>query len=80
MLLPLHRYTIKGFLWNQGESNVGQHEEYPKRQRDMVQHWRELWGLGELPFYFVELPAGITALPMPTMRPFSARDSTVRQP
>lgn len=56
MLLPLHRYTIKGFLWNQGESNVGQHEEYPKRQRDMVQHWRELWGLGELPFYFVELP------------------------
>lgn len=57
MLLPVSRYTVKGFLWNQGESNVGQHEELPKRQRDMVRHWRELWGLGELPFYFVELPA-----------------------
>jgi len=57
MLLPVSRYTVRGFLWNQGESNVGQHEEYPKRQRDMVEHWRELWGLGELPFYFVELPA-----------------------
>ncbi len=56
MLLPVSRYTVSGFLWNQGESNVGKHEELPKRQRDMVQHWRKLWGLGELPFYFVELP------------------------
>lgn len=56
MLLPVSRYTVKGFLWNQGESNVGAHDEYAKRQRDMVQHWRDLWGLGELPFYFVEIP------------------------
>lgn len=56
MLLPVSRYTVKGFLWNQGESNVGKHEELPKRQKAMVEHWRELWGLGELPFYFVELP------------------------
>ncbi len=56
MLLPVSRYTIKGFLWNQGESNVGKHEDLPRRQRDMVAHWRELWGQGELPFYFVEIP------------------------
>ncbi len=56
MLHPVIGYTIKGFLWNQGESNVGRHKEYPFHQRDMVKIWRDEWGLGELPFYFVELP------------------------
>ena len=56
MLKPVLGYTVKGFLWNQGESNVGRHKEYPQHQKDMVQIWRDEWGLGELPFYFVELP------------------------
>lgn len=56
MLKPVQPYTVKGFLWNQGESNVGRHKEYPQHQKDMVDIWREEWGLGELPFYFVELP------------------------
>lgn len=56
MLKPVEGYTIKGFLWNQGESNVGRHKEYPQHQKDMVEIWRQGWGLGELPFYFVELP------------------------
>lgn len=56
MLLPVSRYTVAGFLWNQGESNVGEHAVLPERQAAMVEHWRRLWGLGELPFYFVELP------------------------
>lgn len=56
MLKPVLGYTVKGFLWNQGESNVGRHDEYPQHQKDMVEIWRDEWGLGELPFYFVELP------------------------
>lgn len=56
MLHPVIGYTVKGFLWNQGESNVGRHNEYPEHQRDMVEIWREKWGRGDLPFYFVELP------------------------
>lgn len=56
MLHPLIGYTIKGFLWNQGESNVGRESTYPYHQKDMVTDWREKWGLGELPFYFVEIP------------------------
>lgn len=56
MLHPLIGYTIKGFLWNQGESNCGRHDTYPYHQKDMVTDWREKWGLGELPFYFVEMP------------------------
>lgn len=45
MLRPLIGYTIKGFLWNQGESNVGEHDTYPLHLSDMVSHWRQEWGL-----------------------------------
>lgn len=54
MLYPLHRYTMRGFLWYQGCSNVGAHATYAARQAAMVAHWRGLWG-AELPFYFVEI-------------------------
>ena len=53
---PVAGYTAKGFLWNQGESNVGRHEDYPYRQNDMVELWRKMWGNPDMPFYFVELP------------------------
>lgn len=55
MLHPLQNYTIKGIIWYQGESNVGRHDTYAHRLADMVQLWRKEWGLGELPFYFVEI-------------------------
>ena len=57
MLHPIVGYTVKGFLWNQGEANVGSHHNYPQRLADMVEIWRDEWGQGELPFYFVEIPA-----------------------
>ncbi len=57
MLHPLVGYTVKGFLWNQGEANVGRHISYPSRLADMVKIWRDEWRQGELPFYFVEIPA-----------------------
>lgn len=56
MLHPLIGYTVKGFLWNQGESNVGLHNEYPSHQKDLVELWRNEWGNPDLPFYFVEMP------------------------
>lgn len=55
MVRPLCNYTIRGFLWYQGCSNVGAHATYADRQAAMVAHWRELWGGEELPFYFVEI-------------------------
>lgn len=55
-LYPVAGYTAKGFLWNQGESNVGRHADYPSRQNDMVELWRSIWGNPDMPFYFVELP------------------------
>lgn len=55
MLKPLTNFTIKGFIWYQGESNVGKEKDYPARVADMVALWRKDWGLGDLPFYFAEL-------------------------
>ena len=54
MLKTASKYTVRGFLWYQGESNVG-HPDYAKRLATMVEHWRGLWGQGELPFYLVEI-------------------------
>ena len=55
MVWPLRNYTVSGFLWYQGETNVGRHSTYASRMQTLVTHWRGLWGQGELPFYLVEL-------------------------
>ncbi len=56
MLMPIAGYTARGFLWNQGESNVGRHETYADRLSTMVGEWRRLWGSDTMPFYSVQLP------------------------
>ncbi len=55
LLKPSSPYTIKGFIWYQGCSNVGKAATYAERLATMVQHWRSLWGNDELPFYYVEI-------------------------
>ncbi len=56
MLAPIMGYGIKGFVWYQGESNVGRHDEYRALQSAMITDWRKKWGWGDLPFLFVQLP------------------------
>lgn len=56
MIAPLTDYTIKGFVWYQGESNTGNPQEYAKLQPTMITDWRNKWNEGELPFLFVQLP------------------------
>lgn len=55
MLHPLVNYTIKGFIFYQGCSNVGQDKEYAQRLSNMVHLWRSLWKQGDIPFYFTEI-------------------------
>lgn len=57
MLNPVMGYTIKGFIWYQGCSNVGKHDQFCDRMTTLVNHWRECWEDSEakLPFYMVEL-------------------------
>ena len=57
MLNPVKGYTVKGFIWYQGCSNVGKHDQFVERMNNMVLHWREEWddADAELPFYMVEI-------------------------
>ncbi|MBQ8098688.1 MAG: sialate O-acetylesterase [Bacteroidaceae bacterium] len=52
---PIKGYTLKGFLWYQGEANRDNADKYASRLGDMVRTWRQLWGQGDLPFYEVEI-------------------------
>lgn len=52
---PLRHYAIKGVIWYQGESNVAWSEAYRLQFPEMISAWRSLWGLGDFPFYFVQL-------------------------
>ena len=56
MIYPLKNYTLKGFLWYQGEANVwGWDGTYYQKQKDLIECWRKDWNIGELPFYMVEI-------------------------
>jgi beta-galactosidase len=55
MLYPLIPYTIKGALWYQGEANRKQPENYKNLLPAMVSDWRSRWGIGDFPFYFVQI-------------------------
>lgn len=56
MIAPLTHYTIKGFLWYQGEANTNKAEEYLKLQPSLISDWRSSWKQGDIPFLFVQLP------------------------
>jgi sialate O-acetylesterase len=57
MLHPVQPYAIRGALWYQGESIVGGVELYPALMRTLITTWRQQWGEGDFPFYFVQLAA-----------------------
>ena len=53
---PILKYTVKGILFYQGCSNVGDPgDQYSDRLKLLVEQWREQFGLGEIPFYFVQI-------------------------
>ena len=54
MLEPASRYTIKGMIWYQGESNVGS-PDYTERLMAAVDLWRQKFELDVLPFYIAEI-------------------------
>lgn len=55
MIHPLIPYTIKGALWYQGEANRNVYERYKLLFPAMVKDWRSRWGIGDFPFYFVQI-------------------------
>ncbi|MEA4917999.1 sialate O-acetylesterase [Proteiniphilum sp.] len=55
MIHPIKNYVVNGFIWYQGESNVGAHQVYAERLHNMVNLWRKQWNNTDLPFYSVEI-------------------------
>ena len=52
---PLIGYGIRGALWYQGEANDREGPEYFEKMKLLIEGWRELWGQGDFPFYFVQI-------------------------
>ncbi|WP_342330827.1 sialate O-acetylesterase [Pedobacter sp. FW305-3-2-15-E-R2A2] len=56
MIAPLTNYGLKGVLWYQGESNVGNAGAYKELLPALIMDWRNQFARPDLPFYYVQLP------------------------
>ena len=55
MIAPLVGFAIRGAIWYQGESNGAEGKSYYHKKHALVKGWREAWGQGDFPFYWVQL-------------------------
>jgi len=55
MISPILGYGIQGAIWYQGESNQKDPFNYLSLFTSMVKDWRKQWGVGEFPFYYVQI-------------------------
>ena len=61
MIAPIAGFAMRGALWYQGESNLmgtnadNDYREYADKMAALVGGWREVWGEGSFPFYFVQI-------------------------
>lgn len=55
MLNPFIGMAMKGVIWYQGEDNYNRAHFYSDLFTTMVKGWRDLWGLGDFPFYYCQI-------------------------
>jgi len=55
MIAPLTPLAIRGVIWYQGESNVPRAAQYRKAFPMLISSWRQAWGRGDFPFYYVQI-------------------------
>lgn len=56
MIAPLIPYAMTGVIWYQGESNEGKGSlQYRRLLPRLIRDWREQWGQGPFPFFFISL-------------------------
>ena len=79
MVSPLIPYAITGVIWYQGESDEGE-GAFPYRRLfpRLIRDWRERWGQGPFPFYFVSL-AGFGGQGGEAVEPLLGEDGTPRR-
>ena len=58
MIAPLTPLSMRGVLWYQGENNARKGRDYLYRtlMKTLIEDWRGVWGEGDFPFLFVQLP------------------------
>ena len=55
MIHPVVPFAIRGAIWYQGESNMGQGMVYHEKMKALIAGWRKVFGHEDLSFYFVQL-------------------------
>ncbi|MCJ8294083.1 MAG: sialate O-acetylesterase [Colwellia sp.] len=55
LIHPVVGYGIKGTIWYQGESSTDRPYQYRRLFPLLINTWRDLWGQGDFPFYWVQL-------------------------
>lgn len=55
MVHALVPFGIRGAIWYQGEANRLDGLLYEKKMEALINGWREVWGQGDFPFYWVQL-------------------------
>jgi len=66
MVHPLAVWPIKGVIWYQGEANVRDAARYGRLFPAMIGSWRKEWGVMDLPFLFVQIPAFMPRRDLPS--------------
>jgi sialate O-acetylesterase len=55
MIHPLVPFAIRGAIWYQGESNLGDGMLYFEKMKALIMGWRTVWNEGDFSFYYVQL-------------------------
>jgi len=65
---PLAGFAMRGALWYQGEANASEGPEYFLKMQSLIAGWRDAWGQGDFPFYYVQIASiGESAADNPAM-------------
>jgi len=55
MIHPIRPFALRGAIWYQGESNIDDGALYTDRMKALIGGWRQVWGQGDFPFYYVQI-------------------------
>jgi len=55
MIHPVVPFSVRGVIWYQGESNLGEGMLYYHKMKALIEGWRKAWGTRELSFYWAQL-------------------------
>jgi sialate O-acetylesterase len=69
MIHPLVPFSIRGAIWYQGESNLGDGMLYDDKMKALIGGWRSVWHEGDFPFLYVQLAPFRYGTANPTLLP-----------